>query len=37
MSEENQSNYDDGKADAVAAVALITIVIATVVYWLAGM
>lgn len=36
MSDEKQSNYDDGKADAMAAVAMIAIVVATVVYWLLG-
>ena len=30
-------DLNDGKVDAVAALAVITIVVATVVYWLAGM
>ena len=38
MSEENQAVNDkgDGTADAIAATAVITIVIAAVVFWLSG-
>ena len=37
MSDQEQSKYNDGLADAWASVAVITIVVATVVYWLSGM
>ncbi|MEP5763121.1 MAG: methionine synthase [Halieaceae bacterium] len=39
MSEHTQADKDsgDGMADAVAATAVIAVVIAAVVYWLAGM
>jgi hypothetical protein len=37
MSEQETTNYDDGTADAWAAVAVITIVVGIVVYWLAGL
>lgn len=30
-------NQDDGKADALAATAVITVIVATVVYWLSHM
>jgi hypothetical protein len=39
MTEQNQAAKDsgDGMADAIAATAVITIVIAAVVFWLSGM
>lgn len=37
MSEENEAKYNDGLNDALAAVAVITVVVATVVFWLHGM
>lgn len=37
MSEMNQEEREDSFADACAAIAILTIVVATVVYWLAGM
>lgn len=37
MSEQNETKYNDGLTDALAAAAIITIVVATVVYWLSGM
>lgn len=37
MSELNQEEREDSFADACAAIAILTIVVSTVVYWLAGM
>ncbi len=37
MSEQQESKYDDGINDAIAATAVITLVVITVVYWLSGM
>lgn len=37
MSEQNDSQYDDGMNDALAATAVIAIVVGTVVFWLSGM
>ncbi|MBM7423892.1 methionine synthase [uncultured Spongiibacter sp.] len=37
MSDQNQEAREDNFADACASVAILTIVIATVVYWLSGM
>ena len=35
--EHQEENYNDDKADALATVAIIGIVVATVAYWLSGM
>ena len=37
MSEQNDTQYNDGINDAFAAVAVIAIVVGTVVYWLSNM
>ena len=37
MSEQQDSQYNDGLNDALAAVAVIAIVVGTVVFWLSGM
>lgn len=37
MSEQNQQRHDDSVADAVAAIAILALVVATAVYWLSGM
>ena len=37
MSQEQESNYNDGLNDALAAVAVIAIVVSTAVFWLSGM
>lgn len=37
MSDQQDSKYNDGLNDAFAAVAVIAVVVATVVYWLHGM
>lgn len=37
MSDEKGAKYNDGLNDAWAAVAVIAVVVATVVYWLLGM
>lgn len=36
MSNTEQKRYNDGAADAVAALTLIAIVVGTVIFWLAG-
>jgi len=35
--EQTKQDYSDDKADAFAAIAIISIVVATIVYWLSGM
>ena len=35
--QETSTQYNDGLTDAIASTAIIAIVVATVVYWLAGM
>jgi hypothetical protein len=37
MSDQNDSKYNDGTNDAIAATAIIALVVLTVVYWLSGM
>lgn len=37
MSEQQESNYNDGVNDAWAATAVIALVVGTVVFWLCGM
>ena len=37
MSQEDQTQHDNGMADAIAATAVITLVIVAVVFWLSGM
>ncbi|MFT5691538.1 MAG: hypothetical protein ACI92E_000867 [Oceanicoccus sp.] len=37
MSDQQDTKYNDGLADAMAATATIAVVVATVVYWLSGL
>jgi hypothetical protein len=37
MSEENESQYNDGLVDAISAAAVIALVVGTVCFWLSGM
>lgn len=37
MSDQHDSQHDDGLADAFAAIAIIAIVVGTVVFWLSSM